>query len=82
MLGGLPVLAPFHSLVAWLLATFIVGHVYLTTTGATPLEAMQGMVTGWEDIETHEGHDLVIEKPGKPRLALQRQNPRSFRITP
>jgi len=48
-----------------LLAAFIVGHVYLTTTGATPLEAMRGMVTGWEDIETHEGHDEPIEKPGQ-----------------
>ena len=34
-LGGLPYLAPFHTLIAWLLATFIVAHVYLTTTGAT-----------------------------------------------
>jgi len=54
LFGGLPVLAPFHSLVAWLFSAFIVGHVYLTTTGATPLEAMRGMVTGWEEIETHE----------------------------
>jgi thiosulfate reductase cytochrome b subunit len=52
--GGLPFLAPFHSLVAWLLSAFIVGHVYLTTTGATPLEAMRGMVTGWEEVEEHE----------------------------
>ncbi|GAB4492507.1 MAG: hypothetical protein Fur0016_24780 [Anaerolineales bacterium] len=51
--GGLPFLAPFHSLIAWLLAAFIVGHVYLTTTGATPLEAMRAMVTGWEEVE-HE----------------------------
>ena len=41
-LGGLPVLAPFHSLVAWLFGTFILVHVYMTTTGATPLEAMRG----------------------------------------
>jgi len=55
--GGLPVLAPFHSLVAWLFSAFIVGHVYLTTTGATPLEAMRGMITGWEEIESHDnGH--------------------------
>ena len=53
-LGGLPLLAPFHSLVAWLLGAFIIGHVYLTTTGATPLEAMRGMVTGWEEVESHE----------------------------
>ncbi len=52
--GGLPVLAPFHSLVAWLFAAFIVGHVYLTTTGATPVEAMRAMVTGWEEVEAHE----------------------------
>jgi thiosulfate reductase cytochrome b subunit len=52
LFGGLPVLAPFHSLVAWMLGAFIVGHVYLTTTGATPLEAMRGMVTGWEEVES------------------------------
>lgn len=51
--GGLPLLAPFHSLLAWLFACFIVGHVYLTTTGATPLEAIRGMVTGYEEIEDH-----------------------------
>jgi thiosulfate reductase cytochrome b subunit len=58
LLGGLPVLAPLHSLVAWSLAAFIVAHVYLTTTGATPLEAMRGMITGYEEVELHEteGH--------------------------
>jgi len=52
--GGLPLLAPFHTLIAWVFAAFIVGHVYLTTTGATPLEAMRAMVTGWEEVELHE----------------------------
>ncbi len=56
-LGGLPFLAPFHSLVAWLFGTFIVVHVYMTTTGATPLEAMRGMVTGYEEVEVHNGKD-------------------------
>ncbi len=50
-LGGLPFLAPFHSLVAWMFGTFILVHVYMTTTGATPLEAMRGMVTGYEEVE-------------------------------
>jgi len=53
-LGGLPVLAPFHSLVAWMFGTFIIVHVYMTTTGATPLEAMRAMVTGYEEVEVHE----------------------------
>jgi thiosulfate reductase cytochrome b subunit len=52
--GGLPFLAPFHSLVAWTFATFIVGHVYMTTTGATPLESIRAMVTGYEEVEVHE----------------------------
>lgn len=55
--GGLPVLAPFHSLVAWLFGTFILVHVYMTTTGATPLEAMRGMVTGYEEVEVHEPNE-------------------------
>lgn len=53
-LGGLSFLAPFHSLIAWLFATFILVHVYMTTTGATPLEAMRGMITGYEEVEVHE----------------------------
>jgi thiosulfate reductase cytochrome b subunit len=52
--GGLPFLAPFHSLVAWTFGTFIVVHVYMTTTGATPLEAMRGMVTGYEEVVVHK----------------------------
>lgn len=53
ILGGLPLLGSVHSLVAWLFASFIVGHVYLTTTGATPLEGIRGMVTGYEEVEEH-----------------------------
>lgn len=54
LLGGLPVLAPFHSLVAWLFATFILVHVYMTTTGATPLEAVRAMVTGYEEVDVQK----------------------------
>lgn len=52
--GGLPLLAPFHSLVAWLFGTFIVAHVYLTTTGHEPLAGIKAMINGWDDVETHE----------------------------
>lgn len=50
-LGGLSVLAPIHTLVAWLFATFIVAHVYLTTTGYEPLAGIRGMVLGWDEVE-------------------------------
>ena len=53
LLGGLPVIAPLHALAAWFFATFIVGHVYLTTTGPTPMEGIRAMVTGVEEVEDH-----------------------------
>jgi thiosulfate reductase cytochrome b subunit len=57
LFGGLPILAPAHSLIAWTFATFILVHVYMTTTGATPVEAMRAMVTGYEEVEVHEEKD-------------------------
>jgi thiosulfate reductase cytochrome b subunit len=53
-LGGLPVLAPFHTLIAWLLVTFVIVHVYMTTTGHTPLANIRAMVMGYDDVEVHE----------------------------
>jgi thiosulfate reductase cytochrome b subunit len=51
LVGGLPVLAPIHTIIAWLFASFIVLHVYLTTTGHTVVSSLEGMITGWEDVE-------------------------------
>lgn len=56
--GGLPVLAPFHSLVAWLFGAFIVAHVYLTTTGHAPLAGISAMINGWEDVEQGMDEEL------------------------
>jgi thiosulfate reductase cytochrome b subunit len=50
-LGGLPVLAPIHTILAWLFASFIVLHVYLTTTGHTAVSSLEAMITGWEELE-------------------------------
>ncbi len=50
-LGGLPVLAPIHTIIAWLFASFIVLHVYLTTTGHTAVSSIEAMITGYEEIE-------------------------------
>jgi Ni/Fe-hydrogenase b-type cytochrome subunit len=55
-LGGLPLLAPLHSLIAWLLASFIVMHMYLTTTGHTVLGGVQSMINGWDEVEVPTGH--------------------------
>ncbi|MCB9152986.1 MAG: cytochrome b/b6 domain-containing protein [Caldilineae bacterium] len=56
MLGGLPYLAPFHTLIAWLFATFVVAHIYLTTTGESVEGDIRAMITGWENVPVHEAH--------------------------
>jgi thiosulfate reductase cytochrome b subunit len=72
-LGGLPFLAPLHSLVAWTFAGFIVAHVYLTTTGHSPLAGIQAMVSGWEVVETQEAaEELLLPQPA---LAEETQKP-------
>jgi thiosulfate reductase cytochrome b subunit len=48
-LGGLHAVATVHVLCAWLFAAFVVMHVYLTTTGRTPLAHLRAMVLGWEE---------------------------------
>jgi thiosulfate reductase cytochrome b subunit len=60
-IGGLTYLAPFHTLIAWLFASFIVAHVYLTTTGPKPFASIKAMMVGWDDVEVH--------RPGEPEFS-------------
>lgn len=57
-IGGVPILAMIHTLGAWLFASFAVMHLYLITTGQSPLANLKAMVVGYEDIDeegkTHE----------------------------
>ena len=50
-LGGLTFLAPLHALLAWLFAAFLLMHIYLTTTGHTPLSNIRAMIVGWDEVE-------------------------------
>ncbi len=66
-LGGLSVLGPIHTLLAWLFATFILLHVYLTTTGHRPLDGIRAMINGWDDINDHShgkssGNETELEE--------------------
>ena len=70
LFGGLPYLAPFHSLIAWLFASFIVLHVYLTTTGVTVLDDIQAMITGYERVEVHHGGEASQEQADQPGAPL------------
>jgi len=44
-------IALIHTLCAYVLIAFIIIHVYLTTTGHTPLSNLKAMITGCEEIE-------------------------------
>ncbi|MBT4295368.1 MAG: hypothetical protein HOD43_06120 [Candidatus Marinimicrobia bacterium] len=68
-LGGLRVLGPIHTLLAWLFATFILLHVYLTTTGHKPMDGIKAMINGWDEVEDHSGRKSTgIETESKEKL--------------
>lgn len=46
----LGVIAGLHTLVAWVLLAVIVVHIYMTTTGHTPLEHIRTMLFGWGEV--------------------------------
>jgi thiosulfate reductase cytochrome b subunit len=50
-LGGLQVVAPLHNAGSWLFLSFFVLHVYLVTTGRTPTEHLESMITGYQPVE-------------------------------
>ena len=49
--GGITVAAPIHTLCSWLFLTFLMMHIYLTTTGHTWSSSIKGMVLGYEEIK-------------------------------
>jgi Ni/Fe-hydrogenase b-type cytochrome subunit len=59
-IGGLTFVAPLHTLVAWLLAAFLIMHIYLTTTGHMPLTNIKAMVSGWEETHKEEGGEAHV----------------------
>ena len=48
---GLGPIAALHMAGAFLMIVFIIGHVYLITTGRTPGEYLKQMITGYDEIE-------------------------------
>jgi thiosulfate reductase cytochrome b subunit len=49
--------AVVHVLGAFALVAFLIGHVYLTTTGHTPMTNLKAMLLGWEDLHDDEYFD-------------------------
>lgn len=53
--GGLANIAAVHTAGSWAFTAFLIMHVYLITTGPTPLSNLRAMITGWEDHEIDRG---------------------------
>ena len=66
-LGGLPMLALVHTLVAWAFATFIVMHIYLTTTGHSPTAGIKSMIGGFDDVEKHTSGPVLDGSQGESK---------------
>jgi thiosulfate reductase cytochrome b subunit len=49
--GALRPIALAHTAGAFMMLIFTVTHVYLATTGHTPLAYIKAMITGWEEVE-------------------------------
>ena len=63
-LTGLNVVAIIHTFGAFTLIAFVIAHVYLTTTGDTPLSSIKAMITGWEvvDVDEKEEHKQHMQQ--------------------
>lgn len=48
--GGLSLIAPIHNLGSWFFLTFLVVHIYLTTTGHTVFSNIKAMITGYDEV--------------------------------
>ncbi len=67
-IGGLNFFALFHTFGAFLLIVFLIVHLYLLTTNDDPVESLNAMINGWEEVdidpyEEHQEHmQYAVEK--------------------
>ncbi len=57
----LKTVAIVHTVGAFLLITFLIVHVYMTTTGHTPTSNIKAMITGFENLEEEDKENSETE---------------------
>ncbi|GAB4410550.1 MAG: cytochrome b/b6 domain-containing protein [Bacteroidia bacterium] len=62
----LSTIAIAHTFGAFLLIAFVIVHVYMTTTGRTPVSNLRAMITGYEVYEAQEARGEASEAAGGP----------------
>lgn len=59
-LESLQSVAVLHTFGAFLLFSFIIAHIYLTTTGHRPLSSVKAMITGWEEMDNESTQERLV----------------------
>lgn len=62
---SLEIVALVHTAAAFILAAFIITHLYLITTGRTITSNLKAMLTGYEDLEEENGkaeEEKIVEE--------------------
>jgi thiosulfate reductase cytochrome b subunit len=75
---SLEIIAVVHTFGAFLLIAFVIAHIYLTTTGHTPLSNLKAMLTGYEELEDEEEKEEKVkkeaEKEAEKEIQLETNN--------
>jgi thiosulfate reductase cytochrome b subunit len=58
----LDVIAVWHTFGAFMLITFLIVHIYMTTTGETITSNIKAMITGYEELEGEEDEEKEEKK--------------------
>ena len=56
---SLPTLSNVHLATAFLILIFLIVHVYMTTTGQTPLSHIKTMITGYEEHQEQDKEEVI-----------------------
>jgi thiosulfate reductase cytochrome b subunit len=60
--NGLWIIASLHTAAAFIMAMFVIVHVYMTTTGKTVFHYIRTMITGYDNIELSEVEEAYLEQ--------------------
>jgi thiosulfate reductase cytochrome b subunit len=61
MLGGVRAIDAFHIIIAYIVAAFLIAHVYLSTLGHTFFAHFKAMIVGYEEKETRHKKASPLE---------------------
>lgn len=70
-ISGLTLTAVFHTSIGFILSIFMIGHIYLATTGTTIFSNFKAMITGWHEYHPEEQNPKEVSNEGKTASAYE-----------